>query len=93
MSDLSATGVVETYDFLDDAREREWLIGLDSKAVLANAHRIYDWMQEHGVDQDSFLRELAFTKASVELDLDYDVLYYAWLNQTPAVQSQSGQGA
>lgn len=78
----------QTYDFLDDPQEREWLIGLDPKAVLANAHRIYDWMTEQGVDQDSFLRELAFSKAAEALGIDYDVLYNAWLNQTPAMSGQ-----
>jgi hypothetical protein len=71
------------YEFLDDASEREWLIGLDPQVVLANAHRMYDWMREQGVDVDSFLRELAFTKAAHTLGLDYDVLYNAWLNEVP----------
>lgn len=72
------------YSFLDDPAERAWLIGLDPADVLANAHRIYDWMAEQGVDTDSFLRELAFTKASDALGIDYEVLYQTWLNGVPA---------
>jgi hypothetical protein len=72
-------GTIQTYEFLDDLREREWLTNLDPESVRSNAHRIYDWMQEQGVDQDSFLRELAFTKASEALGLDYDVFYDAWI--------------
>lgn len=71
------------YSYLDDPAERAWLIGLEPTAVRDNAHRIYDWMIEQGVDQDSFLRELAFTKASEALGIDYDVLYEAWLAATP----------
>ncbi|GAC1533628.1 MAG: hypothetical protein NVS3B1_28040 [Marmoricola sp.] len=71
------------YEFLDSVQERERLIGLEPQAVLANAHRIYDWMIEQGVDQDSFLRELAFDKASEALGIEYSVLYDAWLNETP----------
>ena len=51
--------------------------------MRTNAHRMYAWMTEQGIDQDSFLRELAFTKAAEALDLDYEVLYQAWLNEAP----------
>lgn len=77
------------YDHLDNPQEREWLTGLDPQAVLVNAHRMYDWMREQGVGADSYLRELAFTKAANTLGLDYEVLYNAWLNDTPlGVQSE-----
>jgi hypothetical protein len=32
---------------------------------------------------DSFTRELAFQKAAAALNLDYDVLYNAWLHEMP----------
>lgn len=73
----------EPYWFLDDPAERAWLVDLSSAAVLANAHRMYDWMVEQSVDPDSFLRELAFQKAASEMGLDYDVLYDAWLAERP----------
>lgn len=73
------------YDFLDSVQEREWLTALDPKDVLANAHRWYEWVAQFGGHLgDSFIRELAFTKASEALGVDYDVLYNAWLNQVPA---------
>lgn len=77
--------VATEYDFLDDTQEREWLTSLDPQVVLANAHRMYDWMAEQGIDTDSFLRELAFTKAAGALGVDYDVLYNSWLDEVPAV--------
>ena len=77
---------VTTYDFLDSASEREWLIALEPKTVVANAHRFYDFMSEQGVDADSFLRELAFAKAADALAIDYDVLYDSWLAETPIPQ-------
>lgn len=70
------------YAFLDDPAEREWLISLDVAAIRDNAHRFYDFMHDEGLPADSFLRELAFTKASDALGIEYDVLYEAWLNQT-----------
>ena len=73
------------YEFLDSPREREWLTTLEPQVVLDNAHRFYDFMNEQdGISEDSFLRELAFTKASEALSIDYDVLYDAWVNETPA---------
>jgi hypothetical protein len=73
----------EDYSFLDDPAEREWLINLDPKDVVAHAHRIYEFMREAGLPAESFIRELAFTKASDALGIDYDVLYTAWLDQVP----------
>lgn len=70
------------YSFLTDPAEIEWLTNVDSAAVLANAHRMYDFMAEGGMAPDSFTRELAFTKASDALGIDYDVLYAAWLAGT-----------
>lgn len=76
----------ETYDFLDDQTERDWLIALDPQVVLANAHHWYDWVAQFGGDLgDSLIRELAFQKASDVLGIDYDVLYKSWLNEVPAV--------
>ena len=71
----------ETYDFLTDPAERAWLIGLDPEVIAAEAYRFYPFMREQGIDTDSFLRELAFTKAAEALGLDYDVLYDSWLMQ------------
>lgn len=73
------------YAFLDDPAERAWLISLDPADVLANAHRWYEWVAQFGGDLgDSFIRELAFTKASEALSVDYEVLYQAWLNGVPS---------
>jgi hypothetical protein len=74
---------VEDYSFLDDPAEREWLINVDPKDVVANAHRIYDFMRDAGLPVDSFTRELAFTKASDALGIDYNVLYDAGANEVP----------
>ncbi len=74
----------ETYDYLDDPTEREWLINVAPRDVLANAHRMYDFMAETGMAAESMIRELAFRKAAAVLDLDYDVLYTAWVDQVPA---------
>lgn len=71
------------YAQLDDPGERAWLIALEPKDVVTNAHRMYDWMREQGVDVDSYLRELAFTKAADALGLDYETLYNAWLDERP----------
>ena len=76
--------VFEDYSFLDDAAEREWLTGLEPEVVLANAHRIYDLMEEAGLPGESLLREMAFAKASEALGVDYDVFYRAWLSGTRA---------
>ena len=72
---------------LDDPAEREWLTKVSPSDVLANAHRIYDLMEEGGIPSDSYTRELAFSKAAEELGLDYEVLYQAWLHEraTPAI--------
>lgn len=75
----------DQYDFLDDPRERQWLIGLQPQAIAANAYRMYDWMTEQEIDPDSFLRELAFTKAADALGVDYDALYTSWLDEVPLV--------
>lgn len=81
-----------TTDFshLDDPAEREWLTNVPAADVLANAHRIYDFMHEAGIPADSYTRELAFTKAAAELGIDYDVLYDAWL--APALKA-NGYGS
>lgn len=75
--------MTETYSYLDDPAEREWLIKLEPAAVRDNAHRFYDFMHDNGLPAESLLRELAFDKASTALGLDYDVLYEAWLNEQP----------
>lgn len=69
------------YSHLEDPAEREWLTNVDPKDVLNNAHRFYDFMREGGIPVDSYTRELAFTKASEALNVDYEVLYEAWLNE------------
>jgi hypothetical protein len=76
---MTTTEAAANYSFLTDPAEIEWLTNVDPTAVLANAHRIYDFMAEGGISADSFTRELAFTKASEALGIDYDVLYDAWL--------------
>lgn len=74
----------EAYAFLDDPAEREFLIALDPKDVLANAHRWYEWVAQFGgYLGDSLIRELAFTKASEALGIDYDDIYTAWLDRVP----------
>lgn len=71
---------VDDYAYLDDPAEREWLTNLDPADVLANAHRFYDFMHDCGLPAESFLRELAFTKASDALGMDYEVFYQAWMS-------------
>jgi hypothetical protein len=71
------------FSFLDDPAEREWLTNVAPTDVLANAHRFYDFMAEAGIPADSFTRELAFTKASEALGIDYDVFYESWLYFQP----------
>jgi len=78
-----------TYAHLDDPAERDWLTNVTPEDVLGNAHRIYDFMRESGVPVDSYTRELAFEKAADALGIDYDVLYDAWLNETP-VNTEKG---
>lgn len=68
---------------LDDPAEREWLTNVEPEAVRDNAHRIYDFMTEQGIPEDSWTRELAFTKASERLGLDYNAIYDAWMHQRP----------
>lgn len=81
----------QAYAFLDSKQERDWLIALDPQDVHANAHRMYEWMAEQGIDRDSFLRELAFTKAAEALGIDYDVLYQSWMNETPLPRASSNE--
>lgn len=68
---------------LDDPAEREWLTNVKPEDVRDNAHRIYDFMTEQGIPEDSWTRELAFTKASERLGLDYNAIYDAWMHQRP----------
>ena len=78
------TTTTTDYAWLDDPAEREWLINVEPLKVLKNAHRMYDFMRETGMAPDSYTRELAFEKAAAALDVDYDVLYDAWLHEQPA---------
>ena len=48
--------------------------------ILDNAERIYNFIVENGGTDDSVTREALFTYASDELDMDYYVFYYKWLN-------------
>ena len=68
---------------LEDPAERKWLTEVTPEAIRDNAHRIYEFMTEAGIPQDSWTRELAFAKASERLNLDYEVLYDAWLEGRP----------
>lgn len=52
-------------------------------AVVGQAHRIYDYMREHGIGVDSATREAAFAYAAIDTGRSYDDLYEAWLNEQP----------
>jgi len=71
------------YAHLEDPAERKWLTNVSPADISRNAHRIYDFMREAGIPADSYTRELAFQKAAEALRIPYDVLYDAWLNETP----------
>lgn len=71
------------YAHLTDPAERQWLTNLDPQDVLANAHRIYDFMTEQGIPQDSYTREMAFEKAAEATGIDYNTIYDAWMFATP----------
>jgi hypothetical protein len=71
------------YAHLDDPAEREWLTNIPPTEIMRNAHRIYDFMRECGIPADSYTREMAFVKAADALCVPYDVLYDAWLTETP----------
>ena len=71
------------YAHLEDPAERDWLTNVTPAEVLRNAHRFYEFMREAGVPADSCTRELAFVKAADALRVSYDVLYDAWLDETP----------
>lgn len=73
-----------TYAWLDDRTERDWLMIVKPSRVLANAHRMYDFMRETGTPADSYTRELAFEKTAQALGIDGDVLYDAWVDGKPA---------
>lgn len=63
--------------------EQRWLAAIDPQLISDNAHRIYDFMRDDGIDPDSWTREQAFTKAAKALSIDYEVLYTAWLDGRP----------
>lgn len=63
-----------------------------SSAIVGNAHRIYDYMTEHNVGQDSWTRELAFDYAAAETGRDYNELYDAWLHAEPVTSPCSECG-
>ena len=48
--------------------------------IYAQAGRIYDYMSEHGTDEDSVSREALFVYASEELNIEYEELYNRWMN-------------
>jgi hypothetical protein len=81
---LEPAGVPEAYAYLP-IDEREWLMNVSPTDIRDNAHRFYGFMAETGHPADSFTRELAFTKATEALGIDYDVLYDAWLDQKPII--------
>jgi hypothetical protein len=80
------------YAHLEDPTEREWLTNVPAADVLRNAHRFYDFMRESGVPADSYTRELAFQKAAAAQRIPYDVLYDAWLSETPVRSELPGPG-
>ncbi len=71
------------YAHLSDPAEREWLTNVEPADVLANAHRIYDFMRENGIPVDSYTREMAFEKTAEALGIPYDTLYLAWRDERP----------
>lgn len=70
-------------DPASDPAEVAWLAEVSPTAVRDNAHRMYEFMAETGQPAESFIRELAFSKASEALGLPYDAFYEAWLGETP----------
>jgi len=56
---------------------------LNKKEVAKNAHRIYEFLKEKGICQDSVCREYAFELTSRELNMPYETLYQAWLKKKP----------
>jgi hypothetical protein len=60
----------------------EFIPKATAEEIKANAHRIYEFLDEIGAESDSIEREEHFVYASDTLGLDYDVFYYAWLNKT-----------
>lgn len=71
------------YSHLEDPAEREWLTNVSPTDVAKNVHRIYDFMAEAGLPPESYVRELAFSKAAQALNIPYEVLYDAWLDERP----------
>lgn len=47
--------------------------------IRDHAGHIYEYMVEHGTDQDSVSREALFEYAAERLNIDYEVLYSRWL--------------
>jgi hypothetical protein len=74
------------YAHLDDPAEREWLTNVSPSDIARNAHRLYDFIREDGIPADSYTREMAFAKAADALRVPYNVLYDAWLNETPLTE-------
>jgi len=50
------------------------------EAILKNAPRIYEFMEENGRDADSVSRESLFSYAADKLGVDYEVLYQSWMS-------------
>jgi hypothetical protein len=76
------------YPFLDSDIERQWLVNVLPEFVRDNAHRIYEVMVDAGIGAESFIRELAFTKAIHTVGPDFTPVVdrqrlYGWADWTP----------
>ncbi|MEQ6896252.1 hypothetical protein [Microbacterium sp. KR10-403] len=56
---------------------------LTPENITVNAHRIYEFLEENDLDDDSAVRESAFQYAMEATGRDYDEFYDAWLEQKP----------
>ena len=56
---------------------------MTGQTVVENAHRIYEWMTDNGMSEDSWTRECLFSYASEDTGRDYDEFYDAWLEGKP----------
>ena len=54
-----------------------------ARDTRGNAHRIYDYMVENGIGEDSWTRESMFDLASEYYDTSYEEFYQAWMEESP----------
>lgn len=52
-------------------------------AIVGQAHRFYDYMEQHNVGADSATREAAFAYAAADTGFSVDAIYDAWLEERP----------